>query len=71
MCMGSKSPKPVAPAPPPPPPPVLEQNAPETSMATDEANAKKRASGTKPYRTSLNISGGGTSGGSTGGLSVG
>ena len=70
MCMGSKAPKPVAPAPPPPPPPVLEQNAPETGMATETANAAKRSSGSKPYRTSLNISGGGSSG-SSGGLSVG
>lgn len=70
MCMGSKAPKPVAPAPPPPPPPVLEQNAPETGMGTETTNAQKRSSGSKPYRTSLNITGGSSSGGSSG-LSVG
>jgi hypothetical protein len=55
MCMGSSAPKPKAPAPPPPPPPVLEQNAPDTAAATATDTVRKKASGSKPYRTSLGI----------------
>lgn len=67
MCLGGGSKTTPPPPPPPPPPPVLEQDVPKTAAPTGGEVSKRKALGSKKYRTSsLGIDDSSSSGAGTG-----